>query len=253
MKRIERLILVSLICIVLISCNSVKYGNVNIWMVGDSTMACKKPEREPESGWGEGLKKLAKKGVTVHNHAASGRSSLSYISERRWEDVCDSLNRGDFVIIQFGHNDEKPDPELYTEPFGAFTENLSKFIRESREHGACPIICTSIVRRHFDGNGNLLDTHGDYLIAARETAAKESVDFVDMEKLTRDLISRLGAEESKSLFNFTHKKQDSTHVNYKGALIVAELFAKDVKQQSIPLARFLGNDQVLLDTFSADK
>ena len=86
---------------------------VNIWMIGDSTMAQKKPERAPESGWGEAMKQLVTDKALVHNHAASGRSSRSFIAQKRWENVLDSVQKGDFVIIQFGHNDEKSDTLLY--------------------------------------------------------------------------------------------------------------------------------------------
>ena len=209
----------------------------NIWLIGDSTMAYKKPERFPESGWGVALADFVTDKVKVHNHAASGRSTLSFINEGRWKSVSDSLQKGDYVVIQFGHNDEKKEPKLYTDPFGSFKNNLRKFIEESRQKGAVPIICSSIVRRHFDGKGNLIDTHGDYIKAAKEIAMETKTPYVNMEAATRKLVSEMGPDKSKEIFNFTNKKQDSTHVNVKGANAVAQLFVNEVKAESLPMSR----------------
>jgi len=209
---------------------------VNIWMIGDSTMAPKSKGAYPELGWGEGLRNFTNDKATVHNHAVNGRSTLSFINENRWKAVCDSIQPGDYVIIQFGHNDEKPNPDRHTEPFTTYKDNLKKFITETREHKATPVICSSIVRRHFDGKGNLKDTHGDYIKAAQQVAAETKTMYVDMEKLTRDLVAGMGPESSKSLFLFTNKKQDSTHLNVQGADKVAKLFADDCKKVKAPIA-----------------
>ena len=219
---------------------------VNIWMIGDSTMAQKKPERAPESGWGEAMKQLVTDKALVHNHAASGRSSRSFIAQKRWENVLDSVQKGDYVIIQFGHNDEKSDTLLYTEPSTTYKEFLKKIIDDSRAKGANPVICSSIVRRHFDGNGNLKDTHGNYIRAAREIADETQTPYVDMEALTRKLVTELGPEKSKSLFVFCnpgecpHRKsgvQDSTHLNFYGSHEVARLFVKEAKKQKLTLGK----------------
>ncbi len=210
----------------------------SVWLIGDSTMAWKKPERAPESGWGEGLKRYASAGTTIHNHAASGRSTLSFINEGRWDAVLDSLQAGDFLIIQFGHNDEKEDPKLHTEAFGTFKENLGRFIAEARGKGAIPLLCSSIVRRQFDEEANLLDTHGDYIIATEQLAAETETAYVDMEALTREKVIELGPEESKSLYTFTSRKQDSTHPNQHGAEVYAGLFVSDLKAQGLELSNY---------------
>ena len=218
----------------------------SIWMVGDSTMAAKSERRYPESGWGEGLKQFANKYTKIHNHAASGRSTLSFINEGRWKVVLDSLKKGDFVIIQFGHNDEKPDRTLHTDPYGSFKDNLKKFVEESKDKGAYPIICSSIVRRHFDESNTLIDTHGDYISAAKETALETNTPYVDMEALTADLVKRMGPEYSKAIYNFTSRKQDSTHPNDRGAKVIAFLFAKDVTSKDLPIAKYFDINQPLL-------
>src|SRR5690606_39173143 len=211
---------------------------VNIWLVGDSTMAWKKPERHPESGWGEGLKGLVRENARIYNHAASGRSTKSFINEGRWRAVVDSLQKGDYVIIQFGHNDQKTDEKLYTNPEGSFKDNLKLYVEETRKKGAFPILCTSIVRRHFDNHGILVDTHGAYLQATREVAEELGVPLVDMEKETRALVTDRGTEKSKELFVFTKRKQDSTHLSYYGAAEVASLFVREALRQNLTIHKF---------------
>jgi lysophospholipase L1-like esterase len=208
---------------------------VNIWMIGDSTMAPKAAQVYPELGWGEGLSEYATKKARVHNHAVNGRSSLSFINEGRWRAVYDSLKKGDYVIIQFGHNDEKADSTRHTDPFGSFKNNIRKFIDETRRKGATPIVCSSIVRRHFDAEGNLKDTHGDYIIGAEQVASETNAAYVNMEALTRKLVVAMGAEKSKEIYLFTDTKQDSTHLNVQGARIVAGLFVRDAKAQRLPI------------------
>lgn len=214
-----------------------KPDKVNIWMIGDSTMAPKSKEAYPELGWGEGLRNFINDKATIHNHAVNGRSTLSFINENRWKIVCDSIQPGDYVIIQFGHNDQKPKEDRHTEPFGSYKDNLKKFIAETREHKATPILCSSIVRRHFDNKGSLIDTHGDYIKAAKQVAQETKTMYVDMENLTRNLVAGMGPKESESLFLFTDKKQDSTHLNVQGAERVAKLFADDCKKAKAPIAK----------------
>lgn len=210
----------------------------NIWLVGDSTMAKKKASHYPESGWGEGLKEFVNSKAEVKNHAASGRSTLSFINEGRWKNVADSIQPGDYVIMQFGHNDEKPAEKLHTYAFGAFKQNLKMFIAETRARKATPIVCSSIVRRHFDGKGNLKDTHGDYITAAKQVADETKTLYIDMEALTRKYVSGLGPEQSKAIYTFTDKVQDSTHLSINGSRSVAKLFVDEAKAVKAPIAKF---------------
>lgn len=242
MKKLFSLLLLSIT--MLSSCPPQK--EVNIWMIGDSTMAAKSKNRYPESGWGEGLKSFVTEQAILHNHAASGRSSKSFIDEGRWTNVLDSIKEGDFVIIQFGHNDEKPNPKLHTEPYGSFKENLKKFAIEARSKGAHPVICSAVVRRHFSEDGKLEDTHGDYIPAAKEAALETNTPYVDMEAITADLVQRMGPEYFKAIFNFHGSKKDSTHPNQRGAKVNAYLFAEEVQKQGLPIANYLNIDHPLL-------
>lgn len=235
--KLFKILLIAFLCILCLS--SYDSNPVGIWMIGDSTMAPKKKEAFPELGWGVALSDFVTNKATVHNHAVNGRSTLSFINSNSWKNVCDSLQPGDYVIIQFGHNDQKPKPDRHTEPFGSFKDNLKKFITETRSHKAIPVLCSSIVRRHFDGRGNLIDTHGDYITAVQQVANETKTAYVDMEKLTRKLVVNMGPEVSKSIFNFTDKKQDSTHLNVNGAKVVAKLFVDDAINRKLPIAKFL--------------
>lgn len=242
-KRASLLFTILLLVLATVAFTSAK--PIHIWMIGDSTMANKKAEGAPETGWGMVLHQFAKANVVVHNHALNGRSSKSFRDEGRWKVVYDSIQAGDFVIIQFGHNDEKQDSARHTIPSTTYKQQLKRYIEEARAKGANPMICSSIVRRHFDAKGTLLDTHGAYIPAAREVANETKTPYVDMEARTRKVVADLGSERSKSLYMFTAPGeypnrpkgiQDSTHLQRRGAIIVSQLFVEDAKAQKLPIA-----------------
>ncbi|TAK98916.1 MAG: rhamnogalacturonan acetylesterase [Verrucomicrobia bacterium] len=197
----------------------------------------------PERGWGQMLQMYFTPEVRVENHAVNGRSSKSFISEGRWETVRKKLSPGDFVIIQFGHNDEKTNSvERYTAPYGEYTTNLVRFIRETRAAGAKPILCTPVARRKFDDAGKLVDTHGDYPAATRAVATAEKVPLLDLCDATEKLLRQLGPESSKRLFdwipagefgNNSKALTDDTHFNAYGASRVCDL-AIEAMQRHVP-------------------
>jgi lysophospholipase L1-like esterase len=245
-KKQVIVLLMALIVILALSFKDPK--KMNVWMIGDSTMADKKPESAPETGWGMVLKDFFKEGVVIHNHAVNGRSSKSFLSEGRWKSVFDSIGKGDYVIIQFGHNDAKTDSVRHTEPFTTYKQILKLYIDQTRSKEAIPVVCSSIVRRHFDTSGNLTDTHGNYIKAAHDIADETGTPFIDLEAKTRKLVSDLGREKSKSLFLFCkpgeyitrqNGAQDSTHLNNYGAHQVAGLFVDGLKELKLTLVSFL--------------
>lgn len=212
-----------------------------IYTIGDSTMANKKAEVYPETGWCQVLGDYLNESVTVRNHAVNGRSSKSFIDEGRWKSVLDSLKKGDFVFIQFGHNDEKEyDKTRYTTPFGTYTANLEKFVNETRDKGATPILFTPIVRRKFGKNGKLTDTHGEYPVATRKVAKKLNVPLVDLQVLTEKWVNSLGDEPSKTMYlwtspnkRFPEGRKDDTHLSVEGAREVAILALRECKRQNL--------------------
>jgi len=217
---------------------STSIPRVTVWMIGDSSMAAKSAQQAPATGWAEGLRPLLKPNVVLKNRAVAGASTLSYINEGRWKSVLDSIKPGDHLVIQFGHNDSNPDPKLHTDPFGSYQANIRRMIESARKKGANIVVCTPIVRRHFDGKGQLLDTHGDYVKGAWEVALATYTPCIDMEALTRELVTKLGPEGSKKLFAFNETMQDSTHVSPYGAAEFSRMFKEDVERWLVPMKVF---------------
>jgi lysophospholipase L1-like esterase len=205
-----------------------------IHLVGDSTMSDKPKLELPERGWGQLFREFVKPTARVQNHA-----------------VVDELKPGDWVIIQFGHNDEKSeDPTRYTRPDGEYRQNLERFVRETRAGGGHPVLATSVVRRRWSEDGKIVDTHGEYPKMVRRVAEEQKVPLLDVQKLTAELEERHGVEGSKKLHLWfapgEHpllKKglQDDTHYSEFGARAVANLAAKEIIRQKLPLAELLQN------------
>lgn len=225
-------------------------AKIDVYMIGDSTMADRPtPEKNPYRGWGQLLPTFFDDSVVVHNFAVNGRSTKSFIDEGRWTAVSAQLHRGDYVIIQFGHNDEKKeDSTRYTDPQGSYRRNLERFVKESRDKGAIPMLFTSIVRRSFDANGALKATHGDYPQATRDVARALNVPVIDLEKTTGALVSSYGPEKSKLLYGYVDAGKnemypdglkDDTHLSLAGATAVAKLAAEGIRAAGVPIARHL--------------
>lgn len=206
-----------------------------IFTIGDSTMANKStPGDHPaERGWGMMLPEFFKPTVTIQNHAKNGRSSKSFRTEGRWDVVLKQIKPGDYVFIQFGHNDQKADTLLHTDPETTYRANLARYITETRQRGGIPVLFTSIVRRTFNADGTLRDTHGAYLDAVRQVAAENKVVCIDLNTATRKLVQNLGNEPSKALYMWVNDRKDDTHLSEKGARAVAKM-AVDSLRVKIP-------------------
>lgn len=208
---------------------------ITVFTIGDSTMANKKAEVAPETGWCQVFSAFVDQTVEIKNRAVNGRSTKSFINEGRWKAVLDSLQAGDYVFIQFGHNDQKiQDSTRYTEPFTSYRRNLERFVHETREKGATPILFTSIVRRKFE-NGFLTDTHGNYPVVVRQVATEMNVPLVDLQMLTAGAVTALGDEASKNIYlwtpptdKFPEGRKDDTHLKVEGGNLVAKLAAQQL-------------------------
>ena len=219
-----------------------------VYLVGDSTMAIKLLDI-PERGWGMALNGLFKDPAMIQNHAVNGRSTKSFIDEGRWSRIVAALQPGDFVLIQFGHNDEKvEDPLRGTDPKTTFSDNLRRFIKDVRAKQASPMLATPTARRRFNTAGKLVPTHGAYPDAIRAVATEEKVPLLDLEKATSAWLSSVGDEPSKKFFMWiephTHPlipdgRKDDTHFVEAGAVHVAELAAAEIREQNLPLAQWL--------------
>lgn len=242
---------------------------ITIFMIGDSTMANKSLDAgNLERGWGHVLGGFFTEDVRVDNHALNGRSSKSFIDQGHWEEVVNKIRPGDYVFIQFGHNDEKTNPDRHTEPGTTFDENLRKFVRETREKGGIPVLFNSVVRRNFGENPNaiaaddlrpektdaieegdtLIDTHGKYLDSPRNVAKELDVVFIDLNRATKELVESMGVEGSKRLFMWIPAgvspacpkgRQDNTHFNVYGARQVARLAVQAIEKQIPELGKYV--------------
>lgn len=226
--------------------------NITIYTIGDSTMANKKnPDENPEFGWGQVLPDFMTSNVTIKNHAVNGRSTKSFIEEKRWDSIYSKLERGNYVFIQFGHNDQKKnDPKRYTNPTTAYRANLIKFITETRSKNAIPVLFTSIVRRNFNEEGALVDSHGIYPLQVQLIAKEYNVPLIDCHYLTEKLEESYGVENSKKLHLHYAKgenayypdgKEDDTHLSKLGANEVANLITKALAKEVPALKKFIKN------------
>lgn len=255
-----------------------------LFMIGDSTMANKDTTKGPERGWGMMVQDLLDESkIVVENHAVNGRSSKSFIDEGRWQAILDKMKPGDYVIIQFGHNDEKPSPDRHTDPGSTFDDNIRKFIIETRAKGGKPIVMNACVRRNFykkapkndddealrnttaagdpskaaqaaglEEGDTLYDTHGYYRYSPREVALEMDAPFVDANKLTHQLEQKLGRERSKKIHMWYAEgecpqipkgRKDNTHYNIQGAKAVAYLLVDGICKEMPEFYQFMKRTQ----------
>lgn len=204
-------------------------GRRTLYIAGDSTAAQKYADAAPETGWGMALPFFLHKDGPVANHAVNGRSSKSFVDEGRLDVILGAIRPGEFLLIQFAHNDEKAtDPARYTEPWTTYQDYLRLYMDGARARGARPVLATAVERRRFDAEGNAVPTHGDYPAAMRALAQEERVALLDIQALSLALWQRLGVEETKKYFNWTATEQDNTHFNPPGAIAVARLVAREL-------------------------
>ncbi|WP_316830560.1 rhamnogalacturonan acetylesterase [Pedobacter aquatilis] len=219
---------------------------VTIYIIGDSTAANKQAKAYPETGWGMELQSFFKPDVIVDNRALNGRSTKSFRSENQWQPVLDKLSPGDYVLIEFGHNDEKIDKPGTGTSLAEFKTNLVNYVNEARQKQAIPVLLTPISRRSFK-NGILTDTHGGYPDVTRKVADSLKVPLIDMLVKTQKLLSGLGDVASIKLFNYVDSgnvnyptgKKDDTHLSPDGASTVAGLVVQGIKENKLTLAKRL--------------
>ncbi|AWB46508.1 GDSL family lipase [Paenibacillus sp. CAA11] len=222
---------------------------LRLMLAGDSTVADQPEAGYPYAGWGQMLPALFKHDVCVDNHAVSGRSSKSFIDEGRLDAMLRELKAGDFLFIQFGHNDEKSDTARRTDPSTTYKEYLQRYVDGAKDCGAQPVLVTPVVRRYFDEEGKLTDTHEAYTAAVRELSEACQVPLIDLAELTHALVQQEGVEGSRNLYmwvypgeyrSFPSGVQDNTHFQASGAAKVAELVAASIRRLELqPLWMYL--------------
>lgn len=208
-----------------------------IFMIGDSTMKYNNISSYPQCGWGQVLHLFTKNNCLIEDHAENGRSTKSFINEGRFDVVLDRMEKGDYLICQFGHNDEKiQDETRYTTPYGTYVENLKYFADKFTEKGGKVVFATSITRHKFV-DGVQVNTHMDYPAAMISFAKEYGYTCIDLNKLSIDLYNKIGEEESSKFHmifpanvykNFIEGKDDHSHLRYDGAVAISELFVRSI-------------------------
>lgn len=230
------------------------FGNsrqAKIFLAGDSTMAVKAANKYPETGWGMVLNSFFTERVSIENHAKNGRSTRTFIEEGRWDSLVSKVHRGDYVFIQFGHNDEsKQKVDRYTSPED-FYKNLCRFVDDVHGKKGIPVLLTPVMRRRFDEKGMFYDVHGAYPDVTRKVAADKNVVLLDVHKSSGELLSKLGEEASKALFliaqpglwiNYPDGIDDNTHFTEYGAQEMARLVVDAIKESDLKLKKALKNE-----------
>jgi lysophospholipase L1-like esterase len=217
---------------------------ITVWLIGDSTMSIKETRYYPETGWGMPFVHFWDSTVKVDNRARNGRSSKSFTAEGLWKPVIGNMNEGDYVFIQFGHNDEsKEKGERYSTP-EEFKANLASYITQSRNKKAIPILITPVARRKFDEAGKIKETHLGYSDLVRQVAREQNTPLIDLDRKSQELLQQMGPENSKWLFNYLEPGEhpnypnglkDDTHFNELGARKMAEIVLAEIKTLQLEL------------------
>lgn len=226
-------------------------AGITVYLAGDSTMAPKLPDKRPETGWGEALQAWFDSDVvTVDNRARNGRSTRTFIGEGRWAAILNDLDKGDYVFIQFGHNDGSENKvDRYTPPTD-YRANLRGFVDDVRARGGIPVLLTPVMRRRFDDRGNFYDTHGAYPGIVRNLAREAEVPLLDMHRDSGALLLESGPVASRDLFlilapgespNYPDGLDDNTHFSPEGAARMAALAVAELRASGIGLANYLEN------------
>lgn len=212
---------------------------IKIFLAGDSTCAIKRTNAYPETGWGMPFVFFWDSTVTVVNLAKNGRSTKSFRNEGLWKQIINEASAGDYVFIQFGHNDEVPTKKNATTET-EFKNNLTQYVKEARTRNAIPVLLTPVARRKFDStSGKVVGTHDVYAQIVRNVAIENKVPLIDMDVKGQELYQQMGVENSKFLFlhlkpgehpNYPAGKEDDTHFNELGARLVAQLVLSDIKK-----------------------
>jgi lysophospholipase L1-like esterase len=231
--------------LLLVSYTLMQKRKITVYLVGDSTISIKEIIAYPETGWGMPFAHFFDSSVIVDNRAKNGRSTKSFLVEKLWQPIVRGLNEGDYVFIQFGHNDEVKEKVGRYTPIDEFKSNLVRYITDSRSKKAIPVVLTPVARRKFDGKGTVVETHLLYSEAVREVAMQQKVTLIDLDKRSQELLQQFGHEFSKHLFlqlqpgehpNYPDGRDDNTHFSELGARKIAQIVLAEIKTSNLDLA-----------------
>ena len=231
---------------------------VTVYVAGDSTVTDQR--REPWAAWGQMLPRFFGPGMAIANHAESGESLKSFIGENRLAKILETIKAGDYLFVQFAHNDQKPGPS-HVDAFTSYKEYLQRYIREATKHGAIPVLVTSMHRRRFDAQGKIINTLEDYPEAMRQTAKEQNIAVIDLNSMSKTLFEALGpAGTLKAFVHFPahtfpgqdEELKDDTHFNDYGAYELARCMIEGIKQRNPGLSRYLRDDSLRFDPAHPD-
>ena len=218
-----------------------------VFLAGDSTVTDQ--PREPTTSWGQMLTAFFNPGVAIANHAESGETLKSFITGLRLDKILSQMKKGDYLFIQFGHNDQKANwPQTYVEPFTTHKAYLTVLVAEARRRGAFPVLVTPMQRRNFDGL-NIRNTLGDFPESVRQTAKEENVPLIDLTKMSIDFYEALGPERAKLAFS---GGTDATHHSAYGAYELAKCIVEGIRANKLDLARYIMADYKPFDPAHPD-
>jgi lysophospholipase L1-like esterase len=223
----------------------VKVTAPTLFLLGDSTV-CDQP-LEPYNSWGQMLPRFFKPGIVIANHAESGESLKSSLGARRLDKVLSLMKPGDYLFIQYGHNDEKEKGDGVG-PFTTYKASLKRFVEEARKRGGLPVLITPMHRRTFDAEGRITNSHGDYPEAVRQAAKEEHVPLIDLNAMSKPLYEAWGPEASKRAF----APADGTHHNNYGSYELAKCIVRGIRANKLRLAKFLVTDVPPFDPAKPD-
>lgn len=236
-----------------------KVENVpTIFLCGNSTVVDQ--DYEPWASWGQIIPRFFNDKICFANYAESGESANTFIAAGRLKKALSQMKKGDYIFMEFGHNDQKqkgPGKGAYY----SYMTNLKTFIDEARARGAHPVLVTPTQRRSFGPDGKIKDTHEDYPEAMRWLAAKENIPLIDLNEMTRTFYEAMGVEESKKAFvhypagtypNQTKDFADNTHFNPYGAYEIAKCIIEGMKKLNLPIIQYLREDYVTYNPAQPD-
>ena len=207
-------------------------GVPTIYIAGDSTSTDQ--PREPFNSWGQMLPRFFKPEIAIANHGESGESLRGFLNENRWAKLLSVIKPGDTVLIQMGHNDQKEEGE----GIGAFTSyksDLKRFVADARQHGATPVLVTSMHRLRFAAEGKITNSLGDYPEAVRQTAKEENVALIDLNAMSKLFYEALGPGDAHMAF----AGKDTTHHDNYGSYELAKCIVEGIRQAKLPIAKYL--------------
>ncbi|WHY69923.1 rhamnogalacturonan acetylesterase [Neobacillus sp. SuZ13] len=218
-------------------------NHITVYLAGDSTVSDYSCSFAPRAGWGQFIHRYFDNTIVVRNAATPGRSSKSFIAEGRLESILKQIKKGDYLLIQFGHNDEKMyKPSRYTEPYTTYKSYLKQYIDGARAKQAIPVLVTPVERRSFTDDGRARNSHGEYPRAMKELGLEEHVPVIDLTAKSRVLFQELGPDRTKDVFlwldpgenkNYPKGVQDNTHFQVAGAKEIARLVVEGIKESNM--------------------